>query len=184
MHLKSFLSTLVLVFALFGLSAPSQSENYVGSNIDSRVLVGLKVNSDGMQPLMPEGWESIPFPSGPLKGSNLLLALIDGVLEMDAEGEPLNPASRRAAVLVGLGKQGDAVRMYVLRIMTTVPERNPYGIAEAAEITRTKSLSGPANGARLSSDDCRSPSRVERSQRRLKSSSTQRVAAGLFRSKA
>lgn len=155
MHLKSFLSPLVLALALVSLSAPARSEDYVGSNIDSRVLVGLKGNSDGIQSLMPDGWASIPFPSGPLKGSNLLLVLIDGVLELDAEGKPLDPASRRAAVLVGLGKKEDTVRMYVLRILTTVPERNPYGVAEGAEIERTKSLSGPANGARLSSDEWR-----------------------------
>lgn len=155
MHLRSYLSPLVVALAIVGLSAPAQSEDYVGSNIDSRVLVGLKGSSDGIQSLMPDGWSSIPFPSGPLKGSNLLLALIDGVLEMDAEGEPLDPASRRAAVLVGLGKKEDTVRMFVLRILTTVPERNPYGVAESAEIERTKSLSGPANGARLSSDEWR-----------------------------
>lgn len=155
MQLKSLLRPLVLALVLFGLSMPAQSETFVGSNVDSRVLVGLSANSDGVQSLMPEGWASIPFPSGPLKGSNLLLALIDGVLEMDPEGKPLDPASRRAAVLVGLGKKDDAVRMYVLRILTTVPERNPYGVATAAEIARIKSLSGPANGARASSDEWR-----------------------------
>lgn len=155
MQLKSIFRPLVLTLVLAGLSMPAQSETFVGSNVDSRVLVGLSANSDGVQSLMPEGWASIPFPGGPLKGSNLLLALIDGVLEMDPEGKPLDPASRRAAVLVGLGKKEDAVRMYVLRILTTVPERNPYGVATAADIARTKSLSGPANGARVSSDEWR-----------------------------
>ena len=152
---RSFLSRLAMALAFICLSLPAHSEDYVGSNIDSRVLVGLKGNSDGVQSLMPDGWASIPFPSGPLKGSNSLLVLIDGVLELDAEGKPLNPASRRAAVLVGLGKKEDAVRMYVLRILTTVPERDPYGVAEGAEIERTRSLSGPANGARQSSDEWR-----------------------------
>lgn len=155
MLLRSYLGSLLVALALAVLLTPAQSEEFVGSNIDSRVLIGLKGNSDGIQSLMPDGWVSIPFPSGPLKGSNLLLALIDGVLEMDSEGKPLDPASRRAAVLVGLGRKADTVRMYVLRILTTVPERNPYGVAEGAEIERSKSLSGPANGARLSSDEWR-----------------------------
>ena len=153
MPLKSLMRSLTFVFALTVISIPAQAETYIGSNIDSRVLVGLKVNPDGIQALLPEGWTSVPFPDGPLKGANLLFALIDGVLEMDSEGKPLDPASRRAAVLVGLGKNDDTVRMYVLRIMTTVPDRNPYGVATAAEIARTKSLSGPANGARTSSDE-------------------------------
>ena len=152
---NSILRRLMLALILAGFALPAQSETLVGSNIDSRVLVGLKVNSGGVQAHMPEGWASIPFPGGPLKGSNLLFALIDGVLEMDPEGKSLDPASRRAAVLVGLGKKDDTVRMYVLRILTTVPERNPYGVATAAEIARTKSLSGPSNGARASSDEWR-----------------------------
>jgi len=151
--IMSLIRSLTLMLALTVISVPAQAETYVGSNIDSRVLVGLKVNLDGLQALMPDGWASVPFPGGPLKGANLLFALIDGVLEMDPEGKPLDPASRRAAVLVGLGKNDDAVRMYVLKIMTTAPERNPYAVASAAEITRTQSLSGDANGIRTTSDE-------------------------------
>lgn len=155
MFFKSVLGPLVLALLIAGVWVPAQAETQSGSNIDSRVLVGLKVNPDGVQALMPDGWTSIPFPKGPLKGSNLLFALIDGVLEMDPEGKPLDPASRRAAVLVGLGKKDAAVRMYVLRILTTVPERDPYGVATSAEISRSKSLDGPANGARESADEWR-----------------------------
>lgn len=155
MQIGTLMRSLLMVLALTAITIPAKAETLVGSNVDSRVLVGLNVNRDGVQALMPEGWSSVPFPRGPLKGSNLLLALIDGVLEMDPEGKPLDPASRRAAVLVGLGKSDDTVRMYVLRILTTVPERNPYGVAAAAQIERTKSLSGPANGARESSDEWR-----------------------------
>lgn len=155
MPFKSFMRWLTFVFAMTVLSIPAQAETYVGANIDSRVLLGLKVNPDGIQGLMPEGWNSVPFPDGPLKGANLLFALIDGVLEMGADGKPLDPASRRAAVLVGLGKNDGTVRMFVLRIMTTVPDRNPYGVATAAGIARTKSLSGPANGGRTSFDEWR-----------------------------
>lgn len=155
MPLKSLMLVLVLALAAFTIHPTrAEAESYVGSNIDSRVLVGLKVNTEGVQALMPEGWTSIAFPQGALKGANLLLALIDGVLEMNAEDMPLDPASRRAAVLVSLAKEnsGDAVRMYVLRIMTTVPERNPYSVAIPADIARTTSLTGPANAARVSSD--------------------------------
>ncbi|MEP1206083.1 MAG: hypothetical protein ABJL64_20165 [Rhizobiaceae bacterium] len=83
----------------------------------------------------------------------MLFALIDGVLEMGPDGKPLNPPSRRAVVFVGLGKKDEAVRMFVLRIMTTVPERDPYSVATVAEIARTRTLGGPANGARRVSDE-------------------------------
>ncbi|PHP65386.1 hypothetical protein CSC94_19350 [Zhengella mangrovi] len=155
MLIRSALRTFVTAVALATLAVAARAETFVGSNIDSRVLVGVKANAQGVQAMMPEGWTSVPFPSGPMKGSNLLLALIDGVLEMDAEGKPLDPPSRRAAVLVGLGKKDDAVRMYVFRMITTVPDRDPYSVATAAEIERTTSLAGPANGGRESTDEWR-----------------------------
>lgn len=134
------------------LAASVVAETPVGSNVDSRVLIGMNVNADGMQAMMPEGWQSIAWPAGPLKGANLLIGLIDGLIEMDPEGKPLDPPTRRAMVVVGLGKSGDAVRGYVLRIMTTVPERNPYSVAVPAAISRTRTLTDPADGPRTVSD--------------------------------
>ncbi|MCP3971145.1 MAG: hypothetical protein GY717_12670 [Rhodobacteraceae bacterium] len=133
----------------------AQAETMVGSNVDSRVILGVSANADGVQAMMPEGWTTIAFPAGPLKGANLLLAMIDSKIEMDPYGKPLVPASRRAAGVVGLAKQtdGEAVRMFVLRIYTTAPHRDPYGNALAADIDRTQSLSCPADGARHSADN-------------------------------
>ncbi|OSQ48939.1 hypothetical protein [Marivita geojedonensis] len=149
---KSLIRFVLVCASVMVMTIPARAETPVGSNIDSRVLMGLKANSEGVQALMPKGWTSVPFPGGPMKGSNLLFALIDGILELDPEGAPLDPASRRAVVLVGLGKKEDAVRMYVLRILSSAPERNPYGVATAADIERTQTLSGPANGGRSVSD--------------------------------
>ncbi|MDJ0637584.1 MAG: hypothetical protein QNJ20_02020 [Paracoccaceae bacterium] len=155
MRTNSVFSLLVLSLFFVGASVSARAETLVGSNVDARVLVGLNANADGIEALMPEGWASVPFPSGPLKGSNLLMVLIDGILEMDPDGKPLDPPNRRAAVLVGLGKKDDAVRLYVLRLLTTVPERNPYSVNVAAEVSRTRSLVGSADGTRKSSDEWR-----------------------------
>ena len=154
---KSLVLRLVLsVWAVAALAVPGavRAESYVGSNVDSRVLVGLKASPDGVQAMMPEGWTSVPFPAGPLKGANLVLILIDRSIDLDAEGKPLDPASMRALVQAGMAKQtdGDAVRLFILDILTTVPERNPYGVARPADIARTLSISGPANGPRAVSD--------------------------------
>lgn len=132
----------------------AQAETFVGSNIDSRVIVGISANSNAVQEFLPDGWMSVSFPSGPLKGSNLLVSFVDGVLMVDAEAKPLSPASRRALILLGLAKEneGDAVRIYVMRVYTTEAENDPYDVNVAAEVTRTNSLAGPANGGRESAD--------------------------------
>ncbi len=150
------LASLALAAAIL-LPAASRAETFVGSNVDSRVLVGLKASPGGVQALLPEGWASVPFPGGPLAGANVLFVFIDGRLEMDPDGKPLDPPSRRAVALVGLGKQtdGEKVALFVLRAYTTAPERDPYGVNVAAEIGRSQEFGGPAAGARSVKDEWR-----------------------------
>lgn len=151
--LRAFVLALALPILLTGARVV-QAETLVGSNLDSRVIVGLRAPADGVQAWMPKGWTSVPFPRGPLAGANLLTVMIDRKLGMDAEGKPLSPPSRRAVAIVGLAKQddGDAVRMYVLRIYTTAPDSDPYGNAMRAGIARESGLTGPADGGRESTD--------------------------------
>lgn len=146
----------VLLAGLF-LESPwskAHAETFTGTNVDSRVIVGLSADTAAVQELLPEGWTSVPFPRGPLKGANLLVSFVDSVLMVDAEDKLLAPASRRAVILLGLGKEdgGDAVRIYVMRIYTSEPENDPYGVNAAADITRKYSLTGPAAEGRQSMD--------------------------------
>jgi hypothetical protein len=152
--LRRRLGTFLTVIAALTFQGIAEAETPVGSNVDSRVLVGVSAPADGVQTLLPEGWKSVPFPDGPLGGANLLLVFIDSLVQFDAEAKPLAPASRRALALVSLGKMadGDEVRLYVLRMYTTTPEVDPYRVNVAAEIARKSSLEGPANGGRERSD--------------------------------
>lgn len=136
------------------LPGTPRAETFVGSNLDARVLVAVTAPNDGVQALLPEGWTSIPIPGGPLQGANILFVFIDSLLQRDPAGNALARPTRRAVALAGLGKQadGDDVRLYVMRIYTTTPDADPYGVNVAADITRTASVTGPANGARRASD--------------------------------
>jgi hypothetical protein len=155
--LRKFISILVLSVAVLCTSlAFSQAETKVGTNIDSRVIIGLKADSGAVQDFLPDGWKAISFPSGALAGSNVLVSFIDGVLMIDPDGKPLNPSSRRAVALLGLAKQdgGDGIRIFVLRTYSTEPaEIDPYGVNIPAEIERSNSLAGPAEGGRASADN-------------------------------
>ena len=145
-----------LLAGLFLLTpwSKASAETVTGPQIDSRVIVGLSADAAAVQEVLPGGWTSVPFPRGPLKGANLLVSFVDGMLMVDAEGKPLSPASRRAVILLGLAKEdgGDAVRIFVMRVYTSEPENDPYGVNAAAEITRINSLTGPAAGGRQSTD--------------------------------
>ncbi len=153
--LRSRVFAACIAFATAGaLPGAPKAETFVGSNVDARVLVAVTASHDGVQALLPDGWTSVPVPGGPLQGANIFFVFIDSLLERDTEGAALAPSTRRAVALAGLGKQtdGDEVRLYVMRIYTTTPDANPYGVSVAADITRTASVTGPANEARRSTD--------------------------------
>lgn len=132
----------------------ASAETLVGTDIESRIIVGLTADTTAVQDMLPEGWTAVAFPSGPLKGANLLVSFVDGHVRLDAEGKPLAPASRRAVTLVSLAKatEGEAFRLFVTGIYTTDPENDPYGLNTGAEISRASALGGPADGGRDSSE--------------------------------
>lgn len=153
--LMAAVAVLVAVCALMLPDAPARAETLVGSNVDSRVLIGVNSEPSAVQSLMPEGWTSVPFPQGPLKGANFLIVLIDREAEFGPDGKPSFPFSMRAAAFAALGREmgGEAVRLYMLRIHTTNPESDPYGVAKPAEVGRELRRSGSAIAGRDVSDD-------------------------------
>lgn len=155
---KLVLGSAFVLLALLVLIIPwskARAETLTGTNIDSRVIIGIAADTADVQTFIPDGWAAIAFPGGPLKGANLLVSFVDGVLMLDAKGEALDPASRRAIVFLGLGKQvdGDGVRIFVLRTYSSEPAGvDPYGVNIPAEVARINTISGPADGGRDSAD--------------------------------
>lgn len=147
---RMFLFGTLLALGIALLPATARTETFVGTNIDSRILVGWQVHPADIQPMMPEGWAPVPFPSGPLKGANLLMFLIDRHLQLDPGGKPGTPPNSRAASFATLARadEGDEVRLFVLKIYATPSDYDPYGNAEQAVITRTTKTDGPADQGR------------------------------------
>lgn len=115
-----------------------QAETLIGSNVDSRVLVGFKVDAGDVQAMMPKGWTAIAYPKGPTAGANLLVSFEDRLLARDAEGKPTDQWAGRNMAFLGLGKQaeGDQVRLFVLRVFSGFDGQNAFGNAVAAEVSR------------------------------------------------
>lgn len=144
------------VFTIFSAAAfaaaaltGARAETLVGSNVDSRVVIGLDVADAALAEKAPEGWTPIAFPNGPLAGADLLVILIDRKLDRDADGKARTPASMRAVALAGLATKPEmAPRLFLYRIYATPEEYDPYGVAQQAEILRLSSETGPAGGPR------------------------------------
>lgn len=150
------------IFALFtGIatvlmaSGTAQAETMAGSVVDSRVVVAFKVDADGLSGFLPDGWKPVPFPRGPYKGGNLLVALIDREMSLDAEGNPETPASSRHVALAGVGKEieGDKVHLFIYRIYETSASSDPFGNSMEAVISRSSSTEGADMSGRARSEE-------------------------------
>lgn len=136
--------------ALISLATSANAETLVGTNVDSRIMIGLDVPAAQVQAYLPAGWSSIALPSGTLAGANLLMGLEERLYATDAEGKPLSEPTSRAVVLMGLARQvgGNEVRLYVLRLCTSAPGYDPFKNAVAAQVTRKSSAEGAGNAGR------------------------------------
>ena len=148
------LAAVLVILAVMAMPGIVEAEDLVGTDVESRVIIGLSADAGAVKTMLPSGWTPIAFPSGPLKGANFLISFIDGNVALDAEGKPLSPSSRRAVSMISLAKQedGDDVRLYLTGVYAAADEDDPYGLKTAAEIARSHALSGPAGGGRQSAD--------------------------------
>src|SRR3989441_5472418 len=97
------LRTLALLLVLMLLVGPlavgiASSETKVGSNIDVRTIVAVKIAEAEAQKLLPPGWQVNPVASGPNQGATLTMTFIDQLLNQDPEGKPAAAASTRTLV--------------------------------------------------------------------------------------
>jgi len=67
------------------------------------------VDDTAVDDMLPNGWVSVTLPKGPVGGSNLILALIDRHVMLDADGKPVDPSSGPAVAFLTYGRK-DGVR--------------------------------------------------------------------------
>lgn len=142
------------MFYLLSGAAPAAAETVVGSTVESRVLLGFKVNDAAIDDLLPDGWASVTLPKGPVAGSNMIIALIDRHVILDANGKPEKPSSGpTVAFLAYARKDGvDGVRGFVTRVYEEPPLVNPYGNSVAADIKRVAGYTDAGGGERKQSE--------------------------------
>lgn len=145
---------LALCLVWLSLMSASWAETAVGSNVESRVVVGFKVSDGAVASMVPEGWAPLTLPQGPLAGTNLVVLFSDRHLGLDPEGKPIDPPSSRYAALVvyGVNPEVKGARMFVARVFEQPPVVDVYGNATAARVSRAASLTGEGDGPRTRSE--------------------------------
>lgn len=147
--------TAALTTALIATGASVSSETKVGSTIESRILLGFKVDETAITEMLPAGWTPITLGKGPAAGSNLIVALIDRHLMLDAEGKPAQPSSGPTVAFLSYARSEgvEGVRGFVTRVYEEPPMVNPYQNSVTADIDRLAAFSDLGNGERLQSED-------------------------------
>ncbi len=143
-----------LAAAIVAIAAPASSETQVGSTVESRVLLGFKADDAAVGAMLPEGWTPVTLPKGPVGGANLIVALIDRHVILDADGKPDTPSSGPIVAFLAYGRtEGvDGVRGFVTRVYEEPPVVDPYGNSVAADVDRVAGFSDPGGGTRTQSE--------------------------------
>lgn len=151
--LNRFAGSLAAFFLLLGV-VPVAAETTSGSTVESRVLLGFKVDDGAVGDMLPDGWIPVTLPQGPVGGSNLIVALIDRHVIVDADGGPADVSSGPTVAFLAYARSDSAegVRGFVTLVYEEPPLVNPYSNSVAADIDRVAGYTDAGGGARTQSE--------------------------------
>ena len=119
--MKRYLIVSVTIAMVFGFHPTiTNAENLVGSNVDYRLIVALRVKQAAVQSWIPNPWQVTPVAKGPLKDANLYVVFVDRLLNQDAEGKTNLGGTFRVVAIVAPAKhsQTEQLAPFVLRVFT------------------------------------------------------------------
>jgi hypothetical protein len=146
MRLRTLRLRLPLTLALvigFLVAGVASSETKVGSDVNVRTVVSVKIAEAEAQKLLPQGWQVNPFASGANQGANLTLTFIDELLSQDAEGKAKSNTVRRVAVgMPAKNAATGAAGNNVVRVLTTDAKGlpGPYKTSAPASLRLEQSI--------------------------------------------
>jgi hypothetical protein len=147
---RSFVSLFLGLGALWAAEA-SAAERLVQSTTEARTIVYFTADKEAVQKLLPAGWVSIPG-TGPLKDTNLLLVLAEGLAAQDSDGKPVLYQGKNVILAVpAKDEKTGAAGTMVVGGFSSQPEGVPgaYGVYVPAKITMTKSSRSEGAGSTM-----------------------------------
>jgi hypothetical protein len=136
------LLTLALVIGPL-IAGVASSETKVGSDVNVRTVIAMKIAEAEAQKLLPQGWQVNPVASGASQGANLFFTFIDELLNQDAEGKAKTNTVRRVAVGVPAKNAATgATGPNVVRVLTTNASGlpGPYKTSAPASLSLEQSI--------------------------------------------
>ena len=127
---------LLLLVLLLSQHVAFAADKLSGTNIDKRTALWFKAPDAAVGKLIPSGWISDPVASGPFKGANAAVVLIDSYFAADAKGQPVKPFQ---GVVLALPAKKPGVEiadnlMVVVGITTEDQVPGVYGVYVAGKV--------------------------------------------------
>ena len=123
-------------------------EKLVGTYGEVRTILSFKVNDSALQKFVPAGWQSNPVGTGPSKGANVLVVLIDTLTMQGPDGKPGDPT--QAAVLVFLasktGTEATVPMVFAGLVSSAGNVPGAYGAFELAKATVARTTRADPEG--------------------------------------
>ena len=137
--------TCVIMTCLLVPATQSKAEHLIGSNVDNRIVVALRVEPAELQSWLPAPWQVNPVAGGPFKDANLYVIFVDRLLNQDAQGKPDAGGTFRAVALAAPAKHSQTGEQapFVLRLYAPHEDinlYNPYKNSVQASIRREQKL--------------------------------------------
>lgn len=135
------------LFAAALLGSAAAEETLVGTYGEVRTVLAFKVPEAAVQKLLPEGWEAVPFASGPSQGANLNVLFVD-YLTLTSPAGKAGETVRVAAMAAPARKKGTeaTVPMVVGGLATANYAPGAYGNFAPAKATTDRQLHADAGG--------------------------------------
>jgi hypothetical protein len=145
--MSSMLKRIALVtLGLFASSASAFAQKPVQTNVDQRVVLGLRVPEPVLQGWLPQPWQSSPVAAGPSKDANVLISFIDRLVNHDADGKLIATGVDRVvsiAIPARNPQTGETAPFAVREFNANVEAvPGPYKTAVPAQITRQGTFAG------------------------------------------
>jgi hypothetical protein len=147
--MKSRLSVLVAIAVVgtLAFSVPVRAETLVESNVDSRLVVALRVAPAEVEKWLQPPWQVNPIASGPSKDANLLIVFLQRLLSQGPDGKPSAwGGTDRAVALVVPGKHAQTGETAPVVIRVYWPYQQglpgPYKNYVLASVRREQTLKG------------------------------------------
>lgn len=119
------------------MTLSTQNEAVVERNVESRTILGFHLPEDAVKDVLPSGWQSTPFDSGPSKSANCLVILTNRILVTNESGEEGDgPLQNTLAVFVFPAKNTDLSLAGAIVAHGLSANKDgapgPYGVFESA----------------------------------------------------